>query len=280
MSKMEIKLAKNYGFCFGVERAIKMSEENPNSSTIGPIIHNPREIARLKKDFSVDMIDSEDKISKLKNNESVIVRTHGIPKEKIEFLKEKNLKIIDATCPYVTKIQKICEKASNEGYEIVIFGDENHPEVKGIKSYAGEKVHISLDIETLKNENIGNKVALVSQTTKKQNQYDEVAKYLNDTCSDLKVFNTICDATLKNQNAIKELSKEVDTMIIIGGLNSSNTKELFNIAKIDCKNSFLVEGSKDIEKSFFNNSKKCGISAGASTPKWIIDEVIDKINAI
>ena len=274
---IEIKLAKHYGFCFGVERAIEISEQNPNSSTIGPIIHNPREIARLKKEFSVDMVNSEKDINNLKENTSAIVRTHGIPKNKLSLLKNKNINIIDATCPYVTKIQKICDKASKDGYEVVIFGDEKHPEVKGIKSYAGDKVYIILDVDSLKNEDISNKVILVSQTTKKQKQFEEIANYLQGKCSDLKVHNTICDATLKNQDAIKELSKEVDTLIVIGGFNSSNTKELYNISKENCKNTFLVSGSDDIEKSFFHNSTKCGISAGASTPKWIIDEVISKI---
>lgn len=274
---IEIKLAKNYGFCFGVQRAIEMSEDNPNSITIGPIIHNPREIARLKKSFSVDMVDGEEAIGNIEENTSAIIRTHGIPKEKLELLEEKNINIIDATCPYVTKIQKICDKASKDGYEVVIFGDKNHPEVQGIKSYAGERVYITLDIESLKNENISNKVILVSQTTKKQKKFEEIASFLKDKCSDLKVHNTICDATLKNQEAIKELSKEVDTLIVIGGLNSSNTKELFNISKEHCENTYLVSGSSDIEKTFFDSSKKCGISAGASTPKWIIDEVINKI---
>lgn len=274
---IEIKLAKNYGFCFGVERAIELSEKNPNSSTIGPIIHNPREIARLKKDFSVDMVEDEQDINNLKENTSAIVRTHGIPKEKLDLLKSKNINVIDATCPYVTKIQKICEKASKDGYEVVIFGDANHPEVKGIRSYAGDKVYISLDVNSLKKENIANKVILVSQTTKKQKEFEKIADYLKTKCSELKVHDTICDATLKNQDAIKELSKDVDTLIVIGGLNSSNTKELYNISKENCQNTFLVSGSDDIEKSFFNNSKICGISAGASTPKWIIDEVISKI---
>jgi len=272
---MKIVLADNHGFCFGVERAIKMAEENPNAKTFGPIIHNAREISRLNKNFNIDVINDLKELDK-NNTNTVIIRTHGVPKQDIETLKKTNTKIVDTTCPYVTKLQKICNDMSKQGYEIVIFGDKEHPEVKGANSWA-TKSHIVLLSSELDNVKLDKKIALVSQTTKKQEDFDKIYEYLKGRCDEVKVFNTICDATLKNQDSARDLSTKVDSILVIGGRNSSNTKQLFNICKINCENTYLIEDKNDIKLSWFNDVETCGITAGASTPKWLIDEVIDKI---
>ena len=167
---MQIELASSYGFCFGVKRAIRIAEQNPNSKTYGPLIHNQDEINRLKSGYGVTYVDSMDEIEP---GESVVVRTHGIPKNELNILKEQKNNIIDATCPYVTKPQKIVEEMSEQGYDIVIFGDRNHPEIKGVMSYAAQSsnVYIVLDQEELKKELLSNKVALVSQTTRKLEEF-------------------------------------------------------------------------------------------------------------
>lgn len=273
---MKIKVAEKYGFCFGVERAIDIAEKNPYSKTIGPLIHNPREIDRLKSNFSISTISDINDKDSIKDAESLIIRTHGIPKEDFKTLKNSGKKIIDATCPFVSKPQNICERMSKKNYQIIIYGDREHPEVKGVLSY-GEDVLVVSCIEDLQNIKLKRKIAIISQTTKKIKEFLKVANYLVERSSEVRIFNTICNATFENQEAAYKLSSEVDIVLIIGGKNSSNTKQLFEICNINCKDSYLIEGINDIDKEWFRDKKLCGITAGASTPKWIIKEVTEKI---
>jgi len=272
---MLIKKAKSYGFCFGVKRAVEIAENSKNAVTLGPLIHNPLEIERLAKNYNVKYINSLDEIdSTIKR---VIVRTHGIPKNDYKKLIERNIEIIDATCPFVKKPQEIVEKMSKEGYDIVIFGDINHPEIKGVKSYcANERCFVVLSVEELKKIKLKEKIATVAQTTRKISDYLKIVDYLIQNYKEVRVFNTICNATFENQQAVKELSKEADIMIIVGGKNSSNTKQLFNIAKENCE-AYLVESEDELKKEWFENKKLCGISAGASTPEWLVEKIISRI---
>ena len=271
---MEIKLAKSYGFCFGVQRAIEIAENSKNAATIGPLIHNNEEISRLKKDFNVTTLNSIDELGDIKK---AIIRTHGIEKENLQKLKDSDVEIIDATCPYVKNPQKIVENMSQEGYQIIIFGDEKHPEVKGVKSYSVTPAIVVPNVEELKKHQIKRKVAIVAQTTKKVEKFQEVVSYLVTKSKEVRVFNTICNATFENQDAVRELAKEADVMIIIGGKNSSNTKELYNIAKMSCPDTYHIENENELKKEWFEGKKLCGISAGASTPNWIIEKNITKI---
>ncbi|DAB34115.1 MAG TPA: 4-hydroxy-3-methylbut-2-enyl diphosphate reductase [Sulfurospirillum sp. UBA12182] len=274
---MEIKLAKNYGFCFGVKRAIKIAESSKDASTIGPLIHNNEEIKRLKENFNVDTLHSLDEVQDIKK---AIIRTHGIPKDDLHELQQRNIDIIDATCPYVTKPQKICEQMSDEGYDVVIFGDEAHPEVRGVKSYAKGNVKVVLSIEELEKERFNSKIAIVSQTTRKVDEFLKIVNYLVQNYKEVRVFNTICNATFENQDAARELAKDADVMIVIGGKNSSNTKQLYHIAKEFCEDSFLIENENELKNEWFTDKKLCGITAGASTPDWIIEKIIGKISKI
>lgn len=271
---MEINLAKNYGFCFGVKRAIDIAEESKNATTMGPLIHNNEEINRLKKNFDVTTAHSMDEIG---DAQKVIIRTHGIVKDDLAKLESSNKEIIDATCPFVTKPQEIVEKMSKEKYKIIIFGDENHPEVKGVKSYAVNEPVVVLHVDELKNVPLGPKIAIVSQTTKKYVEFMAIVNYLVERVSEVRVFNTICNATFENQDAARELSLKSDIMIVIGGKNSSNTKQLLNISEENCKDCYLVENEKELENSWFEGKQKCGVTAGASTPDWIIEKIITKI---
>ena len=272
---MLIKKAKSYGFCFGVKRAVEIAESSKGAVTLGPLIHNPLEIKRLNDEYNVKFIENIDEIDK--NIKKVIVRTHGIPKNELNKLKEKEIEIIDATCPFVKKPQEIVKEMSKQGYDIVIFGDKNHPEIKGVMSYSvHDRVFVILDKEELFNIKLKEKVATVAQTTRKIQNYLDIVNYLIKHYKEVRVFNTICNATFENQEAVRDLAKEVDIMIIIGGKNSSNTKQLYNIAKEYC-DTYLVESEKELKKEWFLEKKLCGISAGASTPEWLVENIISRI---
>ncbi|EEO23056.1 MULTISPECIES: 4-hydroxy-3-methylbut-2-enyl diphosphate reductase [Helicobacter] len=279
---MEVILADKYGFCFGVKRAIKITEKiaqnNPNTLTLGPLIHNPLEISRLEKNFGVKV---QEDITKLGDSKSVIIRTHGITKQNLEILQTKGVSITDATCPFVTKPQQIVEKMSNDGYNIVIFGDSNHPEVRSVMSYSVKTPIVVSDLESLQQiKKIPKKVAVVSQTTKQIEQFLQIVQYLISNAMEVRVFNTICNATFENQEATRTLSQKADIMIIVGGKTSSNTKQLFYIAQNHCKDSYLVEDENDIKQEWFVGKKICGISAGASTPNWVIKNVENAIKSL
>jgi len=271
---MKIELAENYGFCFGVKRAIKIAEENKDSSTYGPLIHNSKEIARLENDFKVGLTEDYKTFSA---GDKAIVRTHGIQKDELADLKKDGVNVIDATCPYVTKPQQICQDMSEDGYDVVIFGDEAHPEIKGVKSYATHGARVVTAVDELKNMKFKDKIALVAQTTRKVEEYMEIANYLIPRHKEVRVFNTICNATFENQEAVKQISQKADVMIVIGGKNSSNTKQLFSISRDNCSDSYHIEDENDIDYSWFKNKNFCGISAGASTPDWIIQNVVNYI---
>ncbi|MBU1658063.1 4-hydroxy-3-methylbut-2-enyl diphosphate reductase [bacterium] len=271
---MKIELAENYGFCFGVKRAIKIAEENKNSATYGPLIHNSKEISRLEKDFKVGLIED---YKTFKSGDKAVIRTHGIPKNELAELYTNNIDVVDATCPYVTKPQQICQDMSEAGYNIIIFGDEVHPEIKGVKSYATHGAIVVSSPKDLENVKLGEKIALVAQTTRKVEDYMEVANYLIPRCKEVRVFNTICNATFENQEAIRKISAKADIMIVIGGKNSSNTKQLFSISKDNCFDSYHIEDENDLDYAWFKDKSFCGISAGASTPDWIIKNVLDSI---
>lgn len=271
---MHIELAENYGFCFGVKRAIKIAEENKNSSTYGPLIHNSKEIDRLEKDFNVGLTED---YKTFKSGDKAIVRTHGIQKSELEELQNSSVDVVDATCPYVTKPQQICQEMSEAGYDIVIFGDEAHPEIKGVKSYATNGAVVVTSSKDLEDLKLKDKVALVAQTTRKVEDYLEIANYLIPRHKEVRVFNTICNATFENQEAVRKISKKADIMIIIGGKNSSNTKQLFSISCDNCADSYHIEDETELDFSWFKNKTFCGISAGASTPDWIIQNVVNAI---
>ncbi|ANV97795.1 4-hydroxy-3-methylbut-2-enyl diphosphate reductase [Helicobacter enhydrae] len=274
---MKIKIATNCGFCFGVKRAIEIAEKQPHSITFGALIHNQKEINRLQQDFGVKLAESLDEI---KSTDTVIVRTHGIQKDDLLKLQQQGVQISDATCPYVKKPQKIAEKMSEEGYQVVIFGDAQHPEVKGVVSYASTPVWVIKSLEELKSYKIPKKIALISQTTKQREHFFQIANYLIDYGYEVRVFNTICSATFENQDSARELAQEADIMIVVGGLASSNTKQLFEIAKMYCQDSYLIEDENDLNPLWFANKTFCGITAGASTPDWIIQNVKNKISTL
>jgi len=276
---MKIKLASSYGFCYGVKRAIRIAEEHPGSATYGPLIHNKDEIARLKDSFDIGLVEN---FEEAERHDAIVIRTHGIPKDELKRLKAEGKKIINATCPYVTTPQQIVEQMSREGYSIVIFGDRNHPEIKGVYSYAEDArdAFVVLEEAELEELPLKSKVAVVAQTTRKPADFMKIVNALILKAKEVRVFNTICNATFENQDAAAELAREADVMIVIGGKHSSNTKQLHSICKNYCDDSYLVENEKELDPAWFDGKKLCGISAGASTPDWIVQNVIDRIEKI
>jgi len=276
---LKIELAKSYGFCYGVKRAINIAENNPNSVTFGPLIHNKDEIDRLDKKHSVGLVENIDDALK---HDTVIIRTHGITKDRLKTLKREGKKIINATCPYVTTPQNIVESMSKEGYTIVIFGDKNHPEIQGVASYSinPDRTYVILSEDEIIGLALGSKVAVVAQTTRKPEAYQKIVSSLVVRVAELRVFNTICNATFENQDAAADLAKRADVMIIIGGKNSSNTKQLYSICKQYLDDCYHIENESELESSWFEGKELCGISAGASTPDWIIQNVIKRVQEL
>jgi len=285
MVMVEIIIAPNAGFCFGVKRAVKLAEESSSLRsigkrvfTLGPIIHNPQEVGRLR-DMGVQQVGEEEPQS----GDAVIIRSHGIPPDKERELKRKGYEVIDATCPYVKAVHEAVCKLSEEGYFIVLIGEKNHPEIIGTLGYleeCGGKGIVVESLEDLKEAFKHEKVGVVSQTTQSEKFFKEAVGELALWVKELKVINTICNATSVRQEDVYELAPKVDVMIVIGGKNSGNTRRLYSIAKSLNKNSYHIETAEELEEKWFEGVKKVGITAGASTPDWIIEQVRVKIEEI
>jgi len=275
----EIIRAKNSGFCFGVDRAVNeaFSIINPvgKTYTLGPLIHN-KDVTNKLSEKGINEISVEE-IKNLTENDTVIIRTHGVAMDIYDELKEKKVEIIDLTCPYVINIQKKVKEYYEKRYKIVILGDKNHPEVIGINGYCENSAYITKtgNIETPLN----GKICVVSQTTEKQENWLTLINNIAKTAKEFVAFNTICKATEDRQKSAEEISKEVDVMIVIGGKSSSNTTKLYEICKKNCDRTFLIENAKDLVaiKENIKDAVKVGITAGASTPEWIIKEAMENL---
>lgn len=280
---MEIIVAKSAGFCFGVKRAvvdtykILHDSEGKKIYSIGPLIHNEIVTSDLKSKGLIELNDILG-INKLKN-ETVIIRTHGALKSVIDTLKSNENEIIDLTCPFVSKIHNLVSDYSKKGYIIIVVGDKNHPEVKGIVSRSEGDIFVVInedDINTLKIDK-NSKILVVFQTTTNVNNAKKLVDILRDLFYNIEVVNTICNATQKRQDEVKELARVLDVMLIIGSNSSSNTKKLYEIAKENCINTYLLSDISDTKKISINKDAKVGVSAGASTPEKLIEEIINNV---
>ncbi|PJI10141.1 MULTISPECIES: bifunctional 4-hydroxy-3-methylbut-2-enyl diphosphate reductase/30S ribosomal protein S1 [Clostridium] len=277
----KVILAEKAGFCFGVKRAVELAlltqkKYNKKIYTLGELIHN-NDVVRKLKENNIYPIETYD-IQKLKENDVIIIRSHGISKKVYDMLLSKGLTVVDATCPFVSKIHEKVKKYSELGYDIVIVGDKDHPEVIGINGWCDNKAVISKKGENI--ENVGSKVCIVSQTTEKAENWEKVLSKVKNNEREVLCFNTICNATSERQMIANELSKKVDFMVVIGGRQSSNTTKLYEICKANCKNTIHVENSGEIPDAILKNKNniKIGVTAGASTPNWIIEEAISKMS--
>lgn len=270
---MKIKLAQHCGFCFGIKRAVHIAFNEKNKSDtyiLGELLHNPQFIKKLES-YKIKQINSVDDISK----GTVIIRAHGESTNIIKKARQKGLKIIDATCPKVKKVHILAKKLQDNNYKVVVFGDKKHPEIIGIASNIKHPIIINStkEAQLIKHHK---KIGLLSQTTNELAKYNNIKKILKSKTNDFQSYNTICDATQKRQEEANNLSHAVDIMIIVGGKHSSNTQKLAKICKKFAA-TYHIETAKEIQKRWFKNKKICGITAGASTPKWLIDDVVNEI---
>ena len=284
---MKIKVAETAGFCFGVKRAVdkvyQLIEEGTSPIyTLGPIIHNEEVVADLAA-RGVRVI-SEDMIPDLHQG-TVVIRSHGVGKHIYQLLEKTDLDYIDVTCPFVLKIHRIVERESTAGKQILIFGDPNHPEVKGICGWCNGPYTVLDSREEAENfvPPDGKEICIVAQTTFNYNKFKELVEILNKKRYDNNVLNisnilnTICNATEERQKEAKNIAGEVDTMLVIGGRYSSNTQKLFEICKEECGNTYYIQTPVDLDSEMFQCSSCVGITAGASTPKKIIEEVQEHV---
>ena len=279
---MKVIIAEYAGFCFGVERAVNAAEEVIREAnkkivySLGPLVHNSQVVDK----FSNKGLKVVDNIDGLEEGEKVIIRAHGIPKDIEEEAKNLGIELIDGTCPYVKAVHKRVERYKNDGYKIIIIGDKNHPEVIGINGWCdNEGIIINTEEEAMELPNY-DKICVVSQTTNTINKFEKITAVVKNKGNKVEIFNTICNATSLRQNSAMELSKQVDAMIVIGGYHSSNTNKLVEVSKKYCKNVYHIENIQNLPLQELIKFNTIGITAGASTPDWIIKEVIDTMNDI
>ena len=285
---MEVTVAKSAGFCFGVKRAVDTVYREIESGekpvyTFGPIIHNEQVVEDLEN-RGVQVIHSEDELEGLSGG-TVVIRSHGVSRDVCEKIEARGMKIVDATCPFVKKIHRIVDEEGRKGRHVVIIGSADHPEVQGIMGWASGPVtvvHTAEEAESFVPEN-GKPISIVAQTTFNYNKFKELVeilckkRYDNSVLNIGDILNTICNATEERQKEAQNIAGEVDTMLVIGGRHSSNTQKLFEICKEECGNTYYIQTPVDLDSEMFHHSSYVGITAGASTPKKIIEEVQEHV---
>ena len=275
---MNVILAKTAGFCFGVDKAVNtVYEEIKNNDgtvyTYGPIIHNEIVVSELTR-LGVRVINSKEELDNIKTG-TVIIRSHGVSRDVRKSLDREGIKVVDATCPFVAKIHRIVEKYSSEGYKVIIAGNREHPEVTGIKGWVNGECFIIDSAEELKSIVLeeGERAVLVAQTTYNYQKFKEFVEILRKMNYSIEVCNTVCSATEERQSEALSIAQKVDAMIVIGDKHSSNSRKLYDICRSECKRTYFIETIVDLEPQPFQLFSDVGITAGASTPKKLIEEV-------
>jgi len=283
---MQIIISKYIGFCSGVKRCVKLTEEYINKGykvlAYGELLHNEKEIERLKK-LGLKIIEDIHQLKKINNNVVLIIRTHGIEKNLFQEISNfKNINVIDGTCPIVKRNQNIIHQWTNEGYDAVIYGNIQHPEIEALISYISPKVkyyiiNSSDEVENLKLSFEQNMI-LIAQTTKETQEYNKIIEKLKKF-KNIKIFYSICKETILREKEAEDLSKQADCVIVVGGENSANTKKLVTIAKKYNENVIILNSEEDIKKEI-RKYHRIGIISGASTPKWLVDKIVGKLKNI
>lgn len=276
---MEVILAEHAGFCFGVKKAVdtvyeQVEHKDNKIYTYGPIIHND-EVVKDLESKGVEVVNSIDDLSKVAKDGTIVIRAHGIPVETEEAIKKRGIAYIDATCPFVKRIHKIVDEESSKGRTIVITGNAKHPEVEGIVSWAKGDVYVIESLEDANRFTVSKEteITIVSQTTFNYKKFKDIVEIFNSKGYNINIVNTICNATQERQTEAEEIAAMADAMIVIGGTSSSNTRKLFEICSNKCKHTYFVQTVDDLPEAFPEGIYKVGITAGASTPKNIIEEV-------
>ena len=274
---MEVILAKSAGFCFGVKRAVETVYEQTGTEnriyTYGPIIHN-EEVVKDLESKGVTVLEGEEDLRKLDKG-TVVIRSHGVPRKICEMIEKKGLTCVDATCPFVKRIHRIVEKESGEGRRIIIIGNPGHPEVEGIMGWSHTPAAVIESAEEAEKFTClpGERLCLVSQTTFNYNKFKELVEIFQKKGYNITIVNTICNATEERQTEAREIADKVDAMIVIGGKHSSNTRKLYEICRERCKSTYLIQTLDDLHLELPETAALVGITAGASTPNNIIEEV-------
>ena len=276
----EVILAKSAGFCFGVKRAVDTVYEQAgkeNVYTYGPIIHNEEVVKDLERK-GVHVIEDISQLDNIKNG-TIIIRSHGVSKNVYDTIKERGFEIVDATCPFVLKIHNIVKTESENGSQIVIIGNEKHPEVEGIMGWSVTPVHVVDSIEKAQKLVLDKekKVCVVSQTTFNYNKFQELVEIINKKSYNITIKNTICNATEERQTEARDIARKVSAMIVIGDKSSSNTRKLYEICKGECEDTFYIQTLRDLNLNDLRFIDSIGITAGASTPNNIIEEVYTNV---
>jgi (E)-4-hydroxy-3-methyl-but-2-enyl pyrophosphate reductase len=277
-----IRKAVHAGYCWGVERALDIVHQTAETHkdvpvrTLGPIIHNPQVVQSLS-DKGVHSIDS---LNEMSEGGTVIIRTHGVAPEVYTQAETTRLTVVDATCPLVTLVQNKAKQLVNEGYHLVIFGNSKHPEVIGTLGHAGGKATVIEKPEDVCHLKLPKKVGVVVQTTQETERVSELLSHLAPRCKELKVFNTICNPTIERQDAARDLAREVQVMIVVGGKNSSNTRHLAAVCREEGATTYHIEEPTEVDPGWFAGVDEIGVTAGASTPGWLMDQVIERIHEL
>ena len=277
---MRILVAENSGFCFGVKRAINMAFEAVEDGkgpayTLGPIIHNPQMVAKMKES-GIRVVDD---ISELWR-ETLIIRSHGVGPAVLREAKRRELRVVDATCPFVRTSQQYAQSLLQEGYQVVIIGDPDHPEVEGLLGYTRETALVINEERHLDRQKVGQRIGVIAQTTISLDHFKKIVDRLKAKTEELKVYNTICDSVVTRQRSTAELARKADAMIVVGGKNSANTARLAHLCRELCRTTYHVETAEEVRADWFHRIDVVGVTAGTSTPDWIIKEILDRIHEI
>ena len=278
---MKVLLANEYGFCFGVERAVEMVEEAINDGqtvrALGPLIHNEQEMQRLGL-HGVTTINEPVQIGR---GETAVIRAHGVTPQVQRELEEKATKVVDATCPFVTRVQKLAARAAEQDRHVVVVGNPDHPEMIGVKGYAPNHAFVIKDETEVAGLPWLRNPLVVSQTTIKAKTFFDTAEAIKThTDDEVQIVNTICSATRDRQDAARALAGMVDAFYIIGGRHSSNSVKLLAVCKEQCEKSFLIETADEINADDLAGVERVGVTAGASTPDWLIQKIVKHLEDI
>lgn len=270
---MEVFLADKAGFCFGVKRAINTAFDAANKGKVyclGPLIHNPQEVDRLRQ-VGVETVED---FASLQPGDFLIIRSHGVPPLVLAQARDKGLQVIDLTCPFVGKAQRDAESLSKEGYQVVVIGEKKHPEVQSILGYAGSNAVVVETADEVEGMKLQSRLGVVAQTTQSYSNFSEIVLKLLRLSKELKVFNTICHSTKERQDAARVLAGQVDVMLVVGGRNSANTSRLVSVCRQAGKPTYHIEVADEIRPEWLKGVTKVGVTAGASTPDWVVEGVL------
>ena len=271
-------MADKAGFCFGVKRAINTAFEAASKGNVyclGPLIHNPQEVDRLRQ---AGVRTVEDLLS-LHSGDYLIIRSHGVPPQVLAQARSKGLTIIDLTCPFVGKAQRDAEALCGEGYQVVVVGEKKHPEVQSILGYAGENSLVIETAEDVEGVKFQPRLGIVAQTTQSYGNFSEIVLKLLNLSKELKIFNTICNSTKERQDSARVLAGQVDVMLVVGGRNSANTSRLVSVCRQEGKPTYHIEVADEIRPEWLEGVARVGVTAGASTPDWVLEAVLQKLKS-